>query len=113
MQIQVIDQLQADPQRLQAIFVERAHRALDRMAPGIHKLVGKFRDLNGPKGGVDHACSIEVAMRDGSLVRAEARSPQLLDAMDDALARSVRRLDAARKRQLTKRRSGAMAADLI
>lgn len=113
MQIQVIDQLQADPQRLRAMFVERALRALDRLAPGILKLVGKFRDLNGPKGGVDHACSIEVALRDGTHFRAEARSSLLLEALDGALARLVRRIDAARKRQRTKRRSGDLAIDLI
>ncbi|MGE4072070.1 MAG: HPF/RaiA family ribosome-associated protein [Lysobacterales bacterium] len=111
MQIQVIDQLQADPQRLRAMFVVRALRALDRMAPGILKLVGKFRDLNGPKGGVDHACSIEVALRDGTHFRAEARSAQLLEALDGALARLVRRIDAANKRQLSKRRSGLLALD--
>ena len=60
MQIQVIDQQQADPQRLRAMFVVRALRALDRLAPGILKLVGRFRDLNGPKGGIDHACTIAV-----------------------------------------------------
>ena len=45
MQIQVIDQQQADPQRLRSMFIVRALRALDRLAPGILKLVGRFRDL--------------------------------------------------------------------
>ncbi|MFO1495510.1 MAG: hypothetical protein U1F26_12735 [Lysobacterales bacterium] len=109
MQIEVIDQQQTDPQRLRSEFTVRALRALDRLAPGIHKLVARFRDLNGPKGGVDHACSIEVALRDGSSFRAEARASQLLTALDDALGRLVRRIDAARKRQIARRRPPQLA----
>jgi hypothetical protein len=108
MQIQVIDQQRADPQRLRAMFIVRALRALDRLAPGILKLIGRFRDLNGPKGGVDHACSVEVALRDGSHFRAEARADQILVALDDALGRLVRRIDAARKRQLARRRANQL-----
>lgn len=109
MQIQVIDQQQADPQRLRSMFIVRALRALDRLAPGILKLVGRFRDLNGPKGGVDHACTIEVALRDGTRFRAEARAEQILTALDDALARLVRRIDSARKRQLARRHTARLA----
>jgi len=111
MQIQVIDQQQADPQRLRAMFVVRSLRALDRLAPGILKLVGRFRDLNGPKGGVDHACTVEVALRDGSHFRAEARAEQILAALDSALGRLVRRIDAARKRQKSRRRTAVLAFD--
>jgi ribosome-associated translation inhibitor RaiA len=111
MQIEVIDQQQADPKRLKSVFTERALRALDRLAPGILRLVARFRDLNGPKGGVDHACSVEVALRDGTTYRAEARASVLLNALDDALGRLVRRIDSARKRQLARRRSSQLALE--
>lgn len=109
MQIEVIDQQQSDPTRLKAIFMERAQRALDRLAPGIMKLVARFRDLNGPKGGVDHACTLEVSLRDGSVFRAEARAEQLMAALDNALGRLVRRIDASRKRTVTRRRIPRLA----
>jgi ribosome-associated translation inhibitor RaiA len=104
MKIEIIDQQKADPQRLRKVFLERALRALDRLAPGITKLVARFRDLNGPKGGVDHCCTIEIALRDGTSFRAEARSSALLNALDQALERVVRRIYSARKRQLSRRR---------
>jgi ribosome-associated translation inhibitor RaiA len=111
MQIEVIDQQQVDPTRLKSVFTERALRALDRLAPAILRLVGRFRDLNGPKGGVDHACTIEVALRDGTTFRAEARASLLLNALDNALGRLVRRMDSARKRELTRRRGQQLAWD--
>lgn len=109
MQIEVIDQQKQDPQRLRAVFLERAMRALDRIAPGVLRLVARFRDLNGPKGGVDHSCAIEVALRDGRSFRAEARAEQILAALDRALGRLVRRIDAARKRSLSRRRAERLA----
>lgn len=110
MKIEIIDQHKADPQRLRKVFFERALRALDRLAPGITMLVARFRDLNGPKGGVDHSCTIEVALRDGTSFRAEARSSALLNALDNALDRVVRRIDSARKRQVARRRQALPAA---
>jgi len=109
MQIEVFDQQQTDPARLRDMLIERAQRALDRLAPGITRLVARFRDLNGPKGGVDHACTLEVSLRDGSVYRAEARAEQLIAALDNALGRLVRRIDAARKRGVTRRRTARLA----
>ena len=113
MHIQVIDQQQVDPQRLRSMFIVRALRALDRLAPGILKLVGRFRDLNAPKGGVAHACTIEVALRDGTRFRAEARAKLTLTALDDALGRLVRRIESARKRQLARRENNVLVYDAI
>ena len=96
------------------LTVAEGHEALQAVAgvldglDDLIKTVG-FRDLNGPKGGVDHACTIEVALRDGTRFRAEARAEQILTALDDALGRLVRRIDSARKRQLTRRHTALLA----
>ncbi len=78
MQIQVIDQQQADPQRLRSMFIVRALRALDRLAPGILKLVGRFRDLNGPKGRRRPRLYHRGRPARRHRFRAEARAEQIL-----------------------------------
>lgn len=104
MQIQVIDPHESRRQRLRAIFVVRALRVLEKLAPGIVRLVARFADRQQPAGDIDHRCHVEVALRDGTRFRAEARSPRLIRALDAALKRVLRRIEAARER------SAAMAA---
>lgn len=104
MQIQVIDPLASRRQRLRAIFVVRALRVLERLAPGILSLVARFADRPQASGGIDHRCDVEVALRDGTRFRAEARSTRLVRALDGALRRLLRRIEAARER------SAALAA---
>ena len=59
----------------------------------------------------DAAAMREVALRDGTTFRAEARAGQILTALDDALGRLVRRIDSARKRQMARRQSPRLAFD--
>ncbi|MBL8246668.1 MAG: hypothetical protein JNL89_20890 [Rhodanobacteraceae bacterium] len=110
MNIQVIDPLESRRQRLRAIFVVRALRVLERLAPGILNLVARFRDVPQEAGTVGHECNIEVALADGTRFRAEARNSRLIKALDAALKRVLRRIEAARERRLAREGMSALPA---
>ncbi len=104
MHIQLIDADRQGEARLNAVFAERASRALDRMAPNIRRVLARFRDVNGPKGGMDRTLTVEVALRDGRILRARAVAAEIMAAIDAALAKLVRRLADEHKRRLRHRR---------
>lgn len=100
MQIEVIDPHQGRRQRLRAVFVVRALRVLEKLAPGILRLVALFRDHPLQDGATGHECQVEVSLSDGTRFRAEARSGRLVRALDVALRRLSRRIEAAQARRL-------------
>lgn len=110
MKIQVIDPLESRRQRLRSIFVVRALRVLERLAPRILQLVARFRDVPQDTGNVGHECNIEVALADGTRFRAEARDSRLIKALDAALKRVLRRIEAARERSLAREGMAALPA---
>jgi putative sigma-54 modulation protein len=66
--------------------------ALDRFAARIAEVTVRFRDINGPKGGVDQQCRIEVAtIRSGKLT-AQATGRDAEEAVSVAADRIARRL---------------------
>jgi ribosome-associated translation inhibitor RaiA len=105
MQIELLDAKHANEARLSQAFADRVRRALDRMAPNIRRVIARFRDENGPKGGVDQSLTLEVALRDGRILRATARAAEIMAAVDCALGKIARRLSDLRKREIDRRRA--------
>jgi ribosome-associated translation inhibitor RaiA len=81
-------------ERTRARVDERIGRALGKFASRIQRVTVRFRDLNGPRGGVDQACRIKVVMRELPSLVAEERARTPREALDRAAAvvsRAVRR----------------------
>ncbi|MEM9453669.1 MAG: ribosome-associated translation inhibitor RaiA [Myxococcota bacterium] len=76
-----------------AFLVERRlDAALGRFASRIRRVDVKLADLNGPRGGVDKQCRVEVILDHGGSVRAEGTEEHVRDAIDLAVHRIGRRL---------------------
>lgn len=65
-------------------FVRRSQLSFDRIAARIHRVVVRFEDLHGPRGGVDKVCNIEVFGDFGSRA-AEARDADFRTAAERAI----------------------------
>jgi ribosomal subunit interface protein len=68
----------------------RASFALDRFAERVTTVTVRFDDSNGPRGGVDKVCRVEVALRGSGPVRASDTHSDLYVAIDGALHRASR-----------------------
>jgi hypothetical protein len=115
MQIQVIDPL-AVPirQRLRSVFVVRALRALERLAPAHPPDWSRASAmcLNGPKGTVGPRMHHRSGIAPTAPASAPRRAPsRLITALDDALEVAlVRRIDSAREAPVWRVRHTACAA---
>lgn len=72
----------------------RLGRQLGKFALQIERVTVRLRDLNGPRGGVDHVCAIKVVLSGLPSVVAEERGQQAREAFDRAAAvveRAVRK----------------------
>jgi ribosome-associated translation inhibitor RaiA len=65
------------------------------------RVVVRFEDLNGPKGGEDTACRIQIALNGHSVLVVEARA----EGEEHAFRLAVPKLTAALNRQLDRRRT--------
>jgi ribosome-associated translation inhibitor RaiA len=61
--------------------------ALDRFGPRIKRVTVGLTDLNGPRGGVDKRCRVEVALEPTGTVLIHEDSPDLVAAVDLAAQR--------------------------
>lgn len=67
---------------------------LGKLAPRIERVSVRVRDLNGPRGGVDHACRVKVVLSNAPSEIVEKRDASLVTAIDTALTsaeRAIRR----------------------
>lgn len=81
---------------------------LDHASSLIQRSTVRFEDLNGPKGGIDIACRIDLAIRHREVVHAEERAGDPRNAFAQALRVVVRTLGRARDKYNLRgnRRSG-------
>jgi ribosome-associated translation inhibitor RaiA len=72
---------------------ERLGHKLAKHAPAVERVYVRFDDLNGPKGGIDHACRIQVSLSGLGVVVVEERAADAISCFDLALDRAVHALD--------------------
>ena len=82
----------------------RLHFSLGRMATRIPKVIVRIDDLNGPRGGVDKTCRIDVEVLRGSDVFVEDRDADVIAVIDRAAQRTGRAVARALERTRDKQR---------
>lgn len=96
---------------LREFITRRIHFALGRFDPQVERVTARVADLNGPRGGTDKCCRMEVKLRALDRVASVARADNLEEAAAlaaERLGRSVTR--ALERRQQAKRRPGVSMA---
>jgi ribosomal subunit interface protein len=84
-------------------------RKLGKFAMSIERVSVRLRDVNGPRGGIDHRCRIKVVLSGLPSVVAEGQHTSMKEAIDAAMAtaeRSVRRRVQRRRMEPRKRARG-------
>jgi ribosome hibernation promoting factor len=90
----------------------RLHFALARFGGRIRRTSVIIEDINGPRGGEDQHCKIEVTLVPSGVIMAEATDVEIEPAVGRAADRVARRVGDALDRKRTKRtRSGGLPID--
>lgn len=84
---------------LRAQIERRLGFALDRQEERIARVRVVLEDVNGPRGGPDKRCAVELALRGTGRVRASAVSGDAYAAIDEAAHRVERSLTRAVQRE--------------
>lgn len=90
----------------------RLQFGLDRFSEQILRATVQLHDVNGPRGGEDKVCRIEVRLRSTGAVFVEASDCALLAAIDRAAERAAAAVSRALKRTKTKEREVQAASAL-
>ena len=72
---------------------DRLGQKLAKVAPAIERVYVRLDDLNGPKGGIDHACRIQVTLSGLGVVIVEERSEDAITSFDLAVDRVMHALE--------------------
>jgi putative sigma-54 modulation protein len=96
---------------LHDFVTRRLYFALGRFSPEIESATARLADTNGPRGGVDKQCRMEVKLRGLRRILSEARAENLEAAVDMAAERVERGVTRAleRRRDTTRRPGVSMA----
>lgn len=78
------------PEHTRQVIEKKVRLALGRVTGEIAEVRVMLRDANGPRSGVDQSCTVDVRLRRGGEIRAEATEEGLQDAIDRALGRASR-----------------------
>ena len=86
---------------------KRLAYALNHTRDIVVRIVVRLSDVNGPRGGVDKRCGIEVRLKGASAIAIDDTQADLYVAIDRAAERTGRTLDRriARRHQLATRRA--------
>lgn len=90
---------------LQRLIAERAASALRGIGSRVERLTVRFEDLNGPKGGVDMACRIQLVLSSHPVIVVEGRAEDSGRAFRLALPRLIAAIDRQLNRRSVKSRN--------
>ena len=77
---------------IESLVRRRLEFALDRFGSQIRRVDVKLADINGPRGGVDKECRVDVTLNRGGQVRAKSTDLHVRDAINRAVHRVGRQL---------------------
>lgn len=97
--------------RSQRDFIERRLLfALGRFGSRIRRVMVRLEDMNGPRGGLDKRCHIEVRMPGRSVMVVDVRDAELEPAVSRAAERIARRVRDELTTRRTQRQRGVAAS---
>ena len=107
MQIQIHANDFALTEGLRDHVAKRLAYAMNHGRDIVSRIVVRLSDVNGPRGGVDKRCGIEVRLKGASTIAIDDTEADLYVAIDRAAERTGRTLDRriARRHQLATRRA--------
>lgn len=80
------------PPELRELVTRRAHLALGRFAPRLGRVIIRLTDVNGPKGGPDKRCHVQIAVTGSPEVNIYETQAEVTVAVDTALGRAAERV---------------------
>ena len=81
-----------DAHDLRDQVVQRIRAVTQRLASFVVRAVIRMKDLNGPRGGVDKVCQVQLNTANGEVLVVSSRGPTWRTALELALARAARAL---------------------
>ncbi|HRK39045.1 MAG TPA: HPF/RaiA family ribosome-associated protein [Burkholderiaceae bacterium] len=81
-----------DAQALRDEATRRIRFATQRLASFVVRVVVRLKDLNGPRGGVDKVCQVQLNTANGGVMVVSSRGVSWRAALELALARAARAL---------------------
>ena len=106
----VFESRDTEAHEMRDVAESRLRFALRRLAWLVPRATLRMTDVNGPRGGVDKRCQVELKTPDGNLV-VTSISRHWRDSLDTALARAARALSRSHQRRYAQRRQpGAQPA---
>ncbi len=78
------------PEHTRQVIEKKVRLALGRIVGELAEVRVMIHDANGPKNGMDQVCAVDVRLRRGGEVHADATEDTLQDAVDRAIGRAAR-----------------------
>lgn len=88
----VVQSHHPDTLALNDVVHARVRATTQRLTRLIQRAVVRFKDLNGPKGGIDKQCLIQLRTVDGGVLVVSSRGNDWRSTLDMALSRASRTL---------------------
>ncbi len=108
MNLQVIGKNTRISEALHDFLVRKLHFALGRFASEIKRITVRAGDINGPRGGVDKQCRVQIQLRGLDSVLSEGRGNDFESAAVFAIERAGRGVARALDRRRRNRRRAAI-----
>jgi hypothetical protein len=86
----IFESRDADGSQMLDLSVERVHFALRRLGALVSRAKVQFSDVNGPRGGVDKRCQVELSTQAAGTVVIASLARDWRTALDRSLGRATR-----------------------
>jgi hypothetical protein len=109
----IFESRDADGDQMRELSVERVRFALRRLAAMVPRAKVQFSDVNGPRGGVDKRCQVELSTEAAGTVVIASLARDWRTALDRSLGRATRVLTRSlqRNQKPTRGRTARLALD--
>jgi hypothetical protein len=109
----IFESRDADGDQMRELSVERVRFALRRLTAMVPRAKVQFSDVNGPRGGVDKRCQVELSTEAAGTVVIASLARDWRTALDRSLGRATRVLTRSlqRNQKPTRGRTARLALD--
>lgn len=109
----IFESRDADGARMRELSIEKVSFALRRLSALVQRAKVQFSDVNGPRGGVDKRCQVEITTDAVGTVVIASLASDWRTALDRSLGRATRvlRRSLQRSQKPVRTRSAALVAD--